>query len=407
MNDIPSPDQLGAWTPLNELGRDRLERLHAKASAERLKRGTRLEAAKETRHLLYLLEGCVSVSEPDGESCVVEAGSTESTQPLFDEYSRRAIARLETQVDVLRLPKSLFDLLLEEQRQSAYQVQETCVGDSSMRLVQRLLTELHSNRLELPVMPKIAQRLAAMGEDDDLDELYRILRVEPAMAGRIIQACNSPAYRRPGQNVTLLSDAISLLGFVTVRQLALAMTLSAPFKVKEPEARRLLAPVWRDSVRVSVIAALIAKESTSSLNRERCLLAGLMHQVGHIPIILYSVEEGGADSGELEVALDQVGGMIGREVLAFWGFEEGIAVVPERLQEVARPREGRPTITDAVSLARILCDRTRNGQQPDGLPADRYPGTVRLGLDLADPQSCASLLQRSRSELRDLQQALN
>lgn len=407
MNDIPSPDQLGAWTPLNELARERLERVHAKATAERLKRGARLDAAKETRHLVYLLKGKVSVSEPDGQNSVVEAGSSAAMQPLFEGRSRRAMARSESESDVLRLPRSLFDLLIEQQRQSAYQVQETYVGDSSMRLVQRLLTELHSNRLELPVMPKIAQRLAAMDEDDDLDGLYRILSLEPSLTGRIIRACNSPAYRRSGQNVTLLSDALSLLGFVTVRQLALAMTLSEPFKVKEPEARRLLAPVWRDSVQVSVIAALIAKESPASLNRERVLLAGLMHQLGHIPIILYSVAEGGADTAELQDALDQVGGLIGREVLAFWGFEQGIAVAPEGLQDVTRPHEGRASITDAVSLARILCDRTRNGQKRDGLPPDQYPGTVRLGLDLADADSCASLLHRARSELRDLQDALN
>ncbi|QIT56590.1 HDOD domain-containing protein [Aquisalimonas sp. 2447] len=406
MNDIPSPDQLGAWKPLDELGGERLERLHAKASAERLKRGVRLEAARETRHLVYLLKGRASVSEPDGEGAFIEAGSATSAHPLFDGLSRRAVARLDSGSVVMRLPRSLFDLLLDEQRQSAYQVQETYVGDSSMRLVQRLLTEIHGNRLELPVMPKIARHLAAMDEDDDLDKLYRILRLEPSLAGRIIQACNSPAYRRPGHTVTLLSDAIALLGFVTVRQLALAMTLSAPFKVKAPEARKLLAPVWRDSVRVSVVAALIARESATSLNSERCLLAGLMHQVGHIPIILYSAEEGGAGSGELQEALDQVGGMIGREVLSFWGFEEAVAVVPERLQEVTQPQEGQPSIADAVSLARILCDRTRGGKQPEGLPADRYPGTVRLGLDLADPGACATLLERSRSELRELQQAL-
>ena len=406
MNDIPSPDQLAEWNPLNELGRAELDRLRDKASTEQLKKGARVAAADEERSLVYLIQGEVIVSEPNGKSDRIEAGATAASQPLFDGRSRQAVARAESGMVLLRLPRSLFELILDEQRQSAYEVRETSVNEGSMGLVQRILVALHTGKLELPVMPKVAQRLTAMGDDGDLEELNRVLRLEPSVAGRIIQACNSPAYRRRDQAITLLREAISLLGFVTVRQLALAMTLSAPFEGKTPEARRHLVETWRDSVRVSVVAAVIAGRSTVPLDRERCLLAGLMHRIGGIPIILYAVEEGSADSGELAEALDQVGGMIGREVLSVWGFEDALAEVPECLDDARKRRQGRPTIADAVSVARILCDSTRDGAHPNGLSEADYPGVARLGLDLADPDACAALLEVSRTELRELQRAL-
>ncbi|MDN3519165.1 HDOD domain-containing protein [Aquisalimonas lutea] len=407
MAELPAEDQLARWAPLNELSAERLRRLREKGEAVSLQRGETLRASGEERRLVYLLQGRLSVASRGGDEDVIEAGGEAAARPVFDGHSRSAVARAETGSVLLRLPRSLFELLLEEQRNAAYGVREVQVGPGGMRLFQRVLMQLHAGELELPVMPRVAQRLRDLDDGEaDLDALNGVVRLEPSVAARVVHAANSPAYRRRGSAVTTLRDAVAMLGFVTVKQLALAMSLSAPFEGHGPRVRKRLGNTWRDSVRTSVTAAVIARRARAALDADRCLLAGLMHLVGHIPIVLLAADEGVTDDDELEEALAQVGGMLGREVLEAWGFDEAIAAVPELAGETQRPGSGPADPADAVITARLVCACQQRGDTGarEALRSCTAPG--RLGLDLDDPETETRLLEESRTQMKELQQAL-
>lgn len=406
MAELPAEDQLARWAPLNELSAERLRRLREKGETASLKRGESIRASAEQRRLVYLLQGRLSVASGGSGEEVIEVGGEAAARPVFDGRSRSAVGRAESDCVLVRLPRSLFDLLLEEQRDAAYGVREVQVSSGGMRLFQRVLMQLHAGELELPVMPRVAQRLRDLDDAAaDLDALNGVVRLEPSVAARVVHAANSPAYRRRGSAVTTLRDAVAMLGFVTVKQLALAMSLSAPFEGHAAGVRKRLGNTWRDSVRTSVTAAVIARRAPAPLDSDRCLLAGLMHLVGHIPIVLLAADEGVTDD-ELEEALAQVGGMLGREVLEAWGFDEEIAAVPELARETQRPGDGPADLADVVITARLACARQQGDDAGarEALLSCTAPG--RLGFDLADPETETRLLEESRTEMKELQQAL-
>ena len=384
-----------------------MRRLRQSSEIAELKRGVKLRGADEERKLVYLVQGQLSFEGPDGGQEAIEAGGESATRPIFAGNRRRAVVRAHKDCVVLRVPRSLCELLLDEQREAAYEVRETQVSTGSMRLFQRILVQLHAGKLELPVMPRIMQRLRSLDDDDaDLDALYGIVRLEPSVTARILQAANSPVYRRDGGSIASLREALTVLGFVTGKQLALAMSLSAPFEGHGSVDRQLLGQTWRDSVHASVVAAVIARKAFPALDAERCLLAGLMHRLGHIPIIWYAAEEGAADGQELDDALAQLGGLLGREVLEAWGFDEELASVPELATEVHRPGKGAADVVDVVIVARLFCACKRSADPAARELLGECPALKRLGLDSGEPDSVLRMLEESRAEMREIQQAL-
>ncbi|WP_421620774.1 HDOD domain-containing protein [Alkalilimnicola ehrlichii] len=403
---IPDEARLAKLTPLNELSGERLSRLREKGGLARVHRGETLQAPNEDRNLVYLLEGQLTLVSRGGGVERIKGGDDGACQPLFDGRPRQTVARADRDCIILRLPRPLFDVLADEERNAGYDVREVQVDESGMRLFQRILHHLRDGSLELPVMPEITMRLKALPEEEaDLETLSDIVRLDPSVAARVIHASNSPVYRRSAGPISSLREAVAMLGFITVKKLALAMTLSAPFERQSPSARRLLKRTWRYSVCASVTAAVIAQRSAAGLDRDRCLLAGLTHSIGVVPIVMFAERAGIHDSQGLAEAIEGLSGMVGREVLEAWEFDEALAEVPEHVADPMRAHDGPADLADAVIVARLFCDANA-GDEAALKTLHATPALTRLQLPGNGPEADLEVLHAARAELEALEKAL-
>jgi two-component system, cell cycle response regulator len=137
-------------------------------------------------------------------------------------------------------------------------------------------------RLEnLPTLPGVALKIleAVKNEKIDLDELGKILSLDPPLSGKILGLINSPFYSLPVK-VTSVSHAVKLLGLNTVKKVALGFSLLRLVKPKA-DAEFNYAEFWRDSVMAAVVCRLLAKDVLPSMVEDGFTL-GLLHDIGRL-----------------------------------------------------------------------------------------------------------------------------
>lgn len=135
---------------------------------------------------------------------------------------------------------------------------------------------------DVSTLPHVALRVMEMANDSDASaaDLKTIVEGDPSLSARVLRTVNSSAYAVRSK-VTNLHQAISLLGFDQIRNLAITASVSRSFKQDSVIGSYRRAELWRHLVSVGICARLIATRRRMS-NFEDAFLAGLLHDFGII-----------------------------------------------------------------------------------------------------------------------------
>ena len=115
-------------------------------------------------------------------------------------------------------------------------------------------------------------------------DLNQVISLDPVLVGRVLKLINS-AYYGLGQPVTSLVRAIIMLGINTVKNLALSSAVMGNLSGKKQLPGLDMEGFWRHSLCVGVSAKLLAKKrGVDSKQLEEYFTAGLLHDIGKIPL---------------------------------------------------------------------------------------------------------------------------
>lgn len=116
------------------------------------------------------------------------------------------------------------------------------------------------------------------------NDLNRVISLDPVLTGKVLTLINSAYYGLP-KRVTSLTRAIIMLGLNTVRNLALSTAVLEAFGRKESFPALSMEAFWAHSLCVGVAAkALAAAKGVPVTEREEYFVAGLLHDLGKIPL---------------------------------------------------------------------------------------------------------------------------
>ena len=116
------------------------------------------------------------------------------------------------------------------------------------------------------------------------NDLNRVISLDPVLTGRVLKLINS-AYHYIPREVTSLTRAIILLGFNTVKNLALSMVVLNSLGGKESCRAFSMDDFWTHSLCVGVTAKSLAGiKNIPATDREEYFVAGLLHDLGKIPM---------------------------------------------------------------------------------------------------------------------------
>lgn len=136
---------------------------------------------------------------------------------------------------------------------------------------------------DLPPLPAVAARVMAMADDQHSSalDLAQVLSADQALTARLIRISNS-AYYGFARKVSTVREAVVVLGFKQVRQVAVSASLMNAF-----DRGRIADDVfdldlfWGHSVAVAVAAEGIAKR-TREAKPEDAFTAGILHDIGRL-----------------------------------------------------------------------------------------------------------------------------
>ncbi len=172
------------------------------------------------------------------------------------------------------------------------------------------LREPHSLRAEvlsakdLPTIPAVLARIIAVvdGQHSSARELVEVIERDQALTSRILKLANSALFGL-SRKVATVPRAVVLVGFTTVRNLALGVKLWDALAGGGRQRARV-ETLWHHSALVAAAAKLMASR-IRGVDPDTSFTAGLLHDVGKLILSLklgagyWTVVEGVADGEDL------------------------------------------------------------------------------------------------------------
>ena len=223
------------------------------------------------------------------------------------------------------------------------------------QLFNAIMQALNTGQLQLPSLPDIALKIknAAANPDVSMADVARIVEVDPAMAVRLIQVASSPLYHGLAP-VRSIRDAIMRLGLVATRNLVIGLSMKQLFQTKNSQLVDRMHELYDHSIEVAAICYALGRKAKHA-HQDHLLLAGLVHDIGVIPI-LACIDSTGLviESAEaLETIIEKLRGTVGRMVIQQWGLPAELVTVVEEAENWTRDSGKKLDICDMVVIAQI------------------------------------------------------
>jgi putative nucleotidyltransferase with HDIG domain len=210
-------------------------------------------------------------------------------------------------------------------------------------------------------------------------DLNEVASKDPGFVAKILKLANSAYYGLP-RNVTKLTEAIMILGFKTVRNMAMSIFTGKEFFSVESENLDMK-EFWKHSVVVATVGELTA-EIIGYSNKEELFMCGLLHDIGKSvqgvlfpnlfdsiisvarvkKISYYQTEQ------QLEIPTHEI---FAELLLEKWNFPELVMITASRHH---RPQSIQNSIysdpVNIITLSTFIAERMRMGDNGAGRPIE-------------------------------------
>jgi len=223
-----------------------------------------------------------------------------------------------------------------------------------LKLVQVFLQiekDIIAGTLIMPALPAIALKVRKAVKEPNMDlvQLAKIVSLDPSFTAYLISLSNSPMYRGVGR-IDSVPVALGRMGMESTKTSALIFSIRSLFKTNDKVSKNLLNRIWKNACGVSALAFVIAKK-LKTVDPERASIAGLLHNVGMIPVVLKLVSQGTSEDEILEKwqEIFKFSRKIAVRVLANWGMEDEMKLVAAKVLEWEA--ESDNPLVDHINLA--------------------------------------------------------
>jgi HD-like signal output (HDOD) protein len=140
------------------------------------------------------------------------------------------------------------------------------------------IEEFIEQTYELPAIPVVAQKVIAMVRDPETNarDLQNVIQADPAMTTKILRIANSSLYGL-SRKVETLSQAVVIVGFNTIKTLAITTSLKGIYK----HYGAIEKGMWEHSVGTA-LTAFVAANKVGFPMAEEAMIAGLLHDIGKV-----------------------------------------------------------------------------------------------------------------------------
>ncbi|SHE20198.1 HDOD domain-containing protein [methanotrophic endosymbiont of Bathymodiolus puteoserpentis (Logatchev)] len=400
-----SVDDLKKLIPIRQLKPEFLETFALEHKAKIFPKGATLFAAgMPANNVYFLLQGEVKLTDQNGVSYTIDNASPKSRFALFAGTVHTTTAIAKTDVSILAVSQKIMQM-----HQTDKQVQQLELPPkyTNNRLLQLFVQNFSNDEVQIPAMPDTALHLRkSMQQEIGVHEAVKIIQLDPVISGKLIQVANCPLYitQQPAKSCL---EAVNRIGLIGTRSLVTTLCLKQIFNSKKPVLKKYMDALWKRSIYISSISHVLAKE-TGKVDPEEALLAGLVVDIGIIPLLSFTdnLPDGFYTEAELKEAMGFVRGVVGRRVLERWDFPEELADIPLYSNDWYQNRSKDLSVLDVVVLAQL---HSKIGQKDNqAYPAiSSIPAASKLNDATLSPEHSLAILHDAKDKINNALRAFS
>jgi putative nucleotidyltransferase with HDIG domain len=241
--------------------------------------------------------------------------------------------------------------------------------------------------LPLTVSDVLAQVITECDNADaSVSSLSRIMAADQALAAMVLKLANS-AYYGYARRIESLPDAVVLLGFASVKNLAITASITRLLATDKDDLSETRQGIFEHSLATAVGARILGR--TRRVSGEKAFVAGLLHDLGEIILVCYAkdrfrtlvatAEERGLPVEDIEEeVLGFTHAELGARVAAEWQFPPALCDALRHHHDPGQA-ETDSTLTSTVHVADWIAKRLEIGfvgpfveEQPSGAAVSAF-----------------------------------
>lgn len=399
-----NPDKL---IPVCDLQPAERKKLAEKSRVVEIKKGSKLDASYEYRWIIYLLSGSLDILDHGKYSYSLSAESAKALHPIFAEKDHKKSAVSTAEGSIVLFDREYFNTLSSQSILAAEELETIEVNETEGHLFQSIAHAFNQGLLELPSLPEIALKIKDAVKDPEVDVgvISKILEADPAIVARLLQVANSPIHRAMGP-VNSIRVAVIRLGLATTRDLVISLSVAQLFKASSPVLMQRMKLLYEDSIEVAAIAYAIAKNATR-LEPDSMLLAGLVHDIGVIPILTYIDKTGMIvdDMKEVEEIIKDLKIVVGSMVVTNWEMGEELLTVVENSENCERSVPDLIDTCDVILVSKIY-HRLQHHRVEDIPKLSEVPAFKKLFPEEQGMALIKTILDEASEEVKEVKRLL-
>ncbi|MEM7708187.1 MAG: HDOD domain-containing protein [Pseudomonadota bacterium] len=232
--------------------------------------------------------------------------------------------------------------------------------NSTAGFYSQIFHEIQTGKVPLPSLPHLALQLRSAVSDPNsgFETISRIIQTDPGVASYLLKLANSPAFAARHKAGDLAS-AINRMGTGSLVNVVTTYCLRQLFRSRSPALRDALREVWVRSARLGATCAVISREVTRQ-NADRALLAGLLSNIGALPLIRAVAERVNLNESPqmINEVLEQYGRQVGVMMLTNWGFDEWLIDAVRNYRQWHYVSDEKKSYTDLMLVADLLLKKS-------------------------------------------------
>lgn len=286
-------------------------------------------------------------------------------------------------------------------------IDEAIADKSDNPLLARCVKDLEADTLILPTLPDISVKIRKAINDVKANNarIAKVVQVDPAITGRLIHIANSPLYMGR-KKIESCPEALTRMGLKAAQHFITSFALKGVFIAKSAYIRKRMQELWQHSSYVAAICAVLAHK-THGFDPDRAMLAGLVHDIGVVPILTYADRHPDliSDPRQIEETTLELRTRIGIMIMRRWNFPADFDIVVAEAENWWRRGDQEPDYTDLVILSQLHSFvgtlQIHRTPRMDEIPAYRKVLTEAAGADMSK-----DVLGLAREEIAQIQKML-
>ena len=237
---------------------------------------------------------------------------------------------------------------------SSMPAKKITVDDLAKNLVAELMEELESDRLVLPSLPEVALKVRDTIDDPaaNSEQIAKVISTDAGLTARLIQVANTPLVRG-NRKIDGIEVAITRMGNTMVKNVVSSLIVQQMFQPTTDLSDKKLRQFWEHSTEVAAISHALA--GMARLKPDLALLAGLVHDIGALPVIKAAedIPELLEEEAILDEVIEKLHRPIGTAMLKKWEFDEEIVAVADEHEILDRSSGDKIDYVDIVTVANL------------------------------------------------------